>query len=117
MSFVRRKDEIPPVHKKFFDGAGEGEVHPILTGADEMYGKGRLFSHTVLPVGAEIGWHVHHGDGETYYILRGHGEYSDNGTVVEVGPGDTTFVGDGEGHSLKNTGDEPLEAIAMILYC
>lgn len=116
MSFVRRNGEIPTTRKKFFDGAGEAEMHTILTGADEMHGKGRLFNHVSLEPGAEIGWHIHHGDGETYYILRGHGEYSDNGRLVEVGPGDTTYVGDGEGHSLKNTGDEPLESIALILY-
>ena len=63
-----------------------------------------------------VGWHIHHGDGETYYILKGHGEYNDNGTAVRVGPGDVTFVDDGEGHSLKNTGDETLEAIALILF-
>jgi mannose-6-phosphate isomerase-like protein (cupin superfamily) len=116
MSFVRRKEDAPVQRRKLFDGAGEAEMHVILTGADEMYGKGRLFNHLYLEPGAEVGWHIHHGDSETYYILRGHGEYSDNGTLVEIKAGDTTLVGDGEGHSLKNTGDETLEAIAMILY-
>lgn len=116
MSFVRAKDQLPVIMKKMFDGEGEAEMHPILSGADEMYGKGRIFNHVFLAPGAEIGWHIHKGDGETYYILSGSGLYSDNGTLVEVGPGDTTFVDEGEGHSLKNTGDIPLEAIALILY-
>ena len=101
---------------KLFNGAGEAQMLKILNGPEEMFGKGRLFNHCTLAPGAEIGWHVHSGDGEIYYILKGHGEYSDNGTIVEVWPGDTTFVGDGEGHSMINTGDEPLEAIALILY-
>ena len=88
----------------------------ILEGADEMYGKGRIFNHVVLEPGCEIGWHVHQGDGETYYILKGQGEYSDNGRLLTVGPGDVTFVDAGEGHSLKNTGDENLEAIALVLF-
>nr|MCR4870471.1 cupin domain-containing protein [Atopobiaceae bacterium] len=46
----------------------------------------------------------------------GTGEYNDNGTIVEVGPGDTTICSDGELHCLKNTGDVPLEFIALILY-
>ena len=116
MSFVRRKEEVPVMYKKMFDGEGEAEMHVILKGADEMYNKGRVFNHVFLAPGAEIGWHVHKGDGETYYILSGKGEYSDNGNIITVGPGDVTFVDDGEGHSLKNTGEEPLEAIALILY-
>ena len=88
----------------------------LLKGADEMYNKGRIFNHVVLAPGAEIGWHIHKGDGETYYILSGTGEYSDNGSIITVAPGDVTFVDDGEGHRLKNVGDEPLEAIALILY-
>jgi len=99
-----------------FGGAGEASMFKILNGPEEMHGKGRVFNHLFLAPGCEVGWHVHHGDGETYYILRGRGEYSDNGTIVPVGPGDVTYVGDGEGHSLKNTGTEPLEAVALILY-
>lgn len=117
MSFIRKASDMKVEHKKMFGGDGEAEMHVILHGADEMYGKGRVFNHLFLEPGAEVGWHVHKGDGETYYILRGTGEYSDNGHLITVSAGDTTFVGDGEGHSLKNTGDEVLEAIALILYC
>ena len=116
MSFVRRKEEVTVMYKKMFNGEGEAEMHVILNGADEMYNKGRVFNHVYLAPGAEIGWHVHKGDGETYYILSGKGEYSDNGNIITVGPGDTTFVDEGEGHSMKNIGEEPLEAIALILY-
>ena len=31
-------------------------------------------------------------------------------------PGDMSFVGDGEGHSMRNDGGEDLEMIALILY-
>ena len=116
MSFVRRREDVPVMYKKMFNGEGEAEMHVILNGADEMYNKGRVFNHVYLAPGAEIGWHVHKGDGETYYILSGKGEYSDNGNIITVGPGDTTFVDEGEGHSMKNIGEEPLEAIALILY-
>ena len=113
---IRRSAEKTVETKKLFNGAGEAEMHKILNGADEMYGKGRVFNHLYLRPGCEIGWHIHHGDGETYYILRGRGLYNDNGTEVEVGPGDVTFVDAEEGHALKNTGDEVLEAIALILF-
>ena len=35
---------------------------------------------------------------------------------MQVKPGDTTICSDGELHGLKNTGDVPLEFIALILY-
>lgn len=113
---IRRKADGINETKKLFGGEGEARLRQILNGPDEMYGKGRVFSHLRLEKGCEVGWHIHRGDGETYYILRGKGEFNDNGTVVQVLPGDVTFTGDGEGHALKNVGDETLEAIALILY-
>ena len=113
---IRRSAEKIVETKKLFNGEGEAEMHKILNGAPEMYGKGRVFNHLYLRPGCEVGWHIHHGDGETYYILRGRGLYNDNGVEVEVGPGDVTFVDDEEGHSLRNIGEEVLEAIALILY-
>ena len=113
---VRRYDERIHEKRKMFGGEGEVLFHRILNGPDEMYGKGRVFSHAVLEKGAEVAWHVHHGDGETYLILKGEGLYNDNGVQRRGEAGDVTFTDDGEGHALRGISDEPLEAIALVLY-
>ena len=95
-----------PDGKKFYLPVVQGDdilvkpyAGPLQTGAfhilepgEEMYNKGRVFNHLFLEPGCEIGWHIHHGDGETYYILKGVGVYNDDGTEVTVGPGDVTFT-------------------------
>ena len=48
-------------------------------------------------------------------ILRGEGDYNDNGTVRPVKAGDVTFTPDGKGHGLKNTGDTDLVFMALII--
>ncbi len=75
----------------------------------------RLYAHAKLEPGATVGYHVHRGESEIYYILSGKGLYSDNGTERNVVAGDVTFTPDGEGHSLENTGDEVLEFMALVV--
>ena len=76
----------------------------------------RTFAKATLEIGAEVKFHVHNGESETYYILSGCGTYNDNGKEVTVSSGDITFTADGEGHGLRNNGTEPLEFIALIVY-
>ncbi len=116
MSIVRRENERSLSSRQVQGGTGEAVFHAILETPGEMLNKGRLFSHIRLEKGCSIGWHIHQGDGEAYYILKGKGEYSDNGNIVTVSAGDVTMVFPGEGHSLINHDEEPLEAIALILY-
>lgn len=99
-----------------FNGKGEVYARNILNGPEELSEKGRAFTHNTLKPGTEIGYHIHKGESETYYILSGHGIYNDNGNKVEVGPGDVTRCAPGEGHGLACTGAEPLDMIALILY-
>ena len=113
---VRTKEQQTIEYKCIRGGNGEAEMHKILNTPEELYGKGRMFNHMILAPGNSIGEHTHEGDNEIFYFLSGTGEYNDNGTIVEVGPGDTTICSDGELHGLKNTGDVPLEFIALILY-
>jgi len=113
---IRRKAERTVDIKQYFGGDGIVEMHKILNTPEEMSGKGRLFNHVVLNKGCEIGWHVHEGDGETYYILKGRAEYNDNGNIITLNEGDVASVYSGEGHSIKNNDDETLEVIALILY-
>ncbi|HBN96627.1 MAG TPA: cupin domain-containing protein [Firmicutes bacterium] len=114
---IRKSKEIKTdVYEKRFGGEGTVTMRQLLNGPEEMYKKGRLFAHGILEVGSSLGYHVHENESETFYILRGTAEYDDNGTKVTVHPGDVTFTAAGEGHGLKNIGQEPLEYIALILY-
>ena len=111
-----RNEDRQVVCMENFKG-GEGRVvNRVILPAEGMYGKGRLFNLGRLDKNCEIGWHVHQGDGETFLILSGEGEFNDNGTVTTVRAGDVCFTGDGEGHSMKNLRDEPLEYVALVLY-
>ncbi len=77
--------------------------------------KVRLFSFVQVKPGEEVEYHMHAGESETFFILSGKGIYNDNGNKVEVTPGMVTFTPSGQGHSIKNTGDEMLAFIALIV--
>ncbi len=113
---IRKKEDQAIEFRCIRGGIGETEQHKIIESDAELYGKGRMFNHMIIQPGNSIGEHAHEGDNEIFYFLRGVGEYNDNGTIVEVHPGDTTICNDGEFHSLRNIGDEPLEFIGLILY-
>ena len=113
---VRKKDEQMVEFKCIRNGKGEAEMHKIAIGEAELYGKGRMFNHMILAPGHSIGDHMHVGDNEIFYFLKGSGSYNDNGNTVKVFPGDTAICNDGEFHGLVNDEEEPLEFIALILY-
>ena len=98
-------------------GSGTIRFEHFLDGSkDEYYGKGRLFSKIIIDPGCSIGYHVHEGEMESFYVVRGRPFYNDNGTVFELAPGDVTLTRDGEGHGVENRGGEPVELVALILY-
>ena len=113
---IRKKADQAVEFRCIRGGKGEAEMHKITNGEEELFGKGRMFNHMFLAPGDSVGEHSHSGDNEIYYFLSGTGTYNDNGTIVSVGAGDTTICREGEMHSLVNTGDVPLELIALILY-
>ncbi|MBP5269496.1 MAG: cupin domain-containing protein [Clostridia bacterium] len=113
---VRRPDEMSVEEKCIRGGNGNTVMKKILTGADEMNGKGRMFNLMTLAPGRSIGKHTHEGDSEVFYFLSGSGKYCDNGNDVRVGPGDAALCRDGECHSLENDTDSDLVFIAVILY-
>lgn len=75
----------------------------------------RMFSRVTLEPGCCLGYHEHHGETETYYLLEGKGIYNDDGKQFPVEAGDVTFCEDGHGHGIENTGDSNLVFVALIL--
>ena len=96
-------------------GDGTIVIQHLLT-PDELYEKGRLYARLVIEPGCSIGYHVHEGEMESYYILSGEAEVSDNGELVTVNAGESVYTRSGEGHSIKNAGTVTLELIALILF-
>ncbi|MCI5902537.1 MAG: cupin domain-containing protein [Blautia sp.] len=95
-------------------GAGHVIIKEILE--QEQLGKSsRLYAEVTLEPGCEIGYHEHHNESETYYIMSGLGMYNDNGKIRQVKPGDITFTPDGKGHGLKNTCTSNMILMALIL--
>ena len=75
----------------------------------------RTFAYAELEPGAEVGYHVHHGESESYYILEGEAMYNDNGVMLTVKCGDVTFTPNGQGHGIINIGDGKLCFITLII--
>ena len=95
-------------------GKGHVIIRDLLS-EKEMNGKCRMFAEVTIEPGCSLGYHEHHGDNETFYILQGFGDYNDNGTVRKVKPGDVTFTPNGSGHGLVNTGVSNLIFMALII--
>ena len=95
-----------------------GKGHVIikdLLGEKELNGKCRMYAEVTVEPGCSLGYHEHHGESETFYILQGFGYFDDNGTVRQVKPGDVTFTPSGSGHALVNTGVSNLIFMALII--
>ena len=112
---VRKANDMQTEIKEKMRG-GEGSV--LITHIfkqEELKGKSRLCARITLNPGCSIGLHEHVNEEEIFYIIKGKGIVNDNGIKKEVEAGDAILTGGGASHSIENTGDEPLELMAVIL--
>ncbi len=102
------------IREKMRGGDGQVILNHILE-PEQLNDKCRLYAEVTLKPGCSIGYHEHHGESETFFILSGQGEFNDNGTTRTVKPGEMTRTPDGCGHSMRNAGEEDLVFMALIL--
>ena len=77
----KANDRNVEVAEHKFGADGFITVRHMINSDEELNGKGRVFAHTTLLPGCGIGFHMHNGDSEIYYIYSGTGEFNDNGTI------------------------------------
>ena len=100
--------------EKMAGGKGHVIIEHLL-GEAELDGKCGLYAKVTIEPGCTLGFHEHHGETETYYILSGEGSYNDGEKSFPVKTGDVTFCPDNSGHALDNTGDTDLVFMALII--
>lgn len=99
---------------------GKGPIYfEYLHSDSELMGMCSMYAQVTMPPGSSLGYHVHEGNAESYYILSGEGRYvagkGDVKTEAPVYKGDVTYTPSGEGHSIENTSDEDLVFMALII--
>lgn len=95
---------------------GHGYVHfTHILEAAELPPSCGMFARLTLEPGAMVGEHMHTDDAEIYYILKGTMEVNDNGVIRTVEAGDVIYTSRDESHSIRNTGHEDAEMLAVIL--
>jgi len=102
-------------NEKMRGGEGVVVIEHLLT-PDELYEKGRLYAKLILEPGCSMGYHIHEGEMESYYVASGEAVISDNGELKTIYEGDCVLTISGEGHSVENVGTSTLVLIALILY-
>ncbi len=96
------------------NGVGEVKIEKILD--EELGEKCALYARVTIPAGSLLGYHEHHGNGESYFVLSGEAIYDDNGSRRTIKAGDSTWTPDGSGHGVDNsTGKEPIVFMALIV--
>lgn len=96
------------------NGVGEVLIEKILD--EELADKCGLYARVTIPAGSVLGYHEHHGNGESYFVLSGEAVYDDNGVKRTIKAGDSTWTPDGFGHGVDNSqGKDPIVFMALIV--
>lgn len=112
---IIKEEERKSVKTEHASGGAGFILKEALIKGEQLGNHCGMFSKVTIGPGCELGFHEHHGESETYYLLQGEGTYNENGIKKEVKAGDITFCPDGEGHGLLNTRKEELIFVALIL--
>lgn len=112
---IKRKEDILPREAKNAQGGKDSVFFYDFLTKEESYEAGRVFAKLVVPPGASIGVHEHHGEFEAIYILDGQATITDGDEIVTLNPGDMNLCKDGSCHGLENRTDKDLTAIALII--
>ena len=103
------------VREKPRGGEGNATFLHLVEGKGAVQKYTSLLAEITLPPGSSIGPHSHTDDMEYYIILEGDGKVNDNGLEKSVTKGDVMITGNGETHSISNTGNVPLVFHAVII--
>ena len=110
---IERSSLVTEIKPHMREGKGECAVTPL--GGPQLQKHLRILSEVVVPPGASIGPHPHVAETEYYIILEGKALVDDNGTPVNVKPGDIVITNGGATHSIENVGNVSLKMIAVIV--
>lgn len=95
-------------------GQGTAKLCEIFQKGDYR-GQARLMGVLTLEPDCSVGNHVHMHDEELIFVLSGCCEYNDNGNITVLETGDAALTRSGERHEIKNTSNEQMTYLAVVM--
>lgn len=111
---IIKKSEMKHDIRKEMRG-GHGEVEMLHLVDSESMVNARLLAELTLAPGSGVGYHQHDKETEYYIITEGSGTVVEDDGKKDVRKGDVVITGNGQSHSIQNTGNTPLKFIAVII--
>ena len=93
---MTREGERELVKVEHVNGGDGYIVREAMVTSEEVGEACKMYAKIHLDPGCEVGYHYHHGETESYFILTGHGTYDDNGEKQPANPGDLFLCKDGD---------------------
>lgn len=110
---IKKSEMKYETRKEMRGGPGEVEILHMIDPASMT--NARLMAELTLAPGSGIGPHRHDKETEYYIITEGSGIVIEDDGKKNVSKGDIVITGNGQSHSIENTGDGPLKFIAVII--
>ncbi len=110
---IKRTDMKEEIRKEM--RGGPGQVNIVHMADPSSMTNARLMAELTLKPGSGIGIHKHEKETEYYIITEGSGSVTEDDGTKTVSKGDIVITGNGASHSIKNTGQEDLKFIAVII--
>ncbi len=83
---MTREGERELVKVEHVNGGDGYIVREAMVTSEEVGEACKMYAKIHLDPGCEVGYHYHHGETESYFILTGHGTYDDNGEKQPANP-------------------------------
>lgn len=117
---VSASEVKPMVAKPYYIAAGTGpavygpgDLYTLLATGDQTNG-GLFQFEAVVPKGGGPPPHIHHGEDESFYLVKGTLEVLVEDKVYTANPGDFVYVPRGTVHRFKNVGEET--AVQLVTF-
>ena len=79
---MTREGERELVKVEHVNGGDGYIVREAMVTSEEVGEACKMYAKIHLDPGCEVGYHYHHGETESYFILTGHGTYDDNSRQI-----------------------------------
>lgn len=112
MHISTQRNALREIQKKCHDGEGQILFREVLK-KEDFESNLQHFHETIVYPHSTIGNHLHKGNEEIYYIVRGEGTMIVDGEEVRVFAGDAVITHSGSHHGLINDTDEELKILVF----